>query len=282
MDKRLPPTLRKPARELAFFLDIDGTLIELASTPDTVVVDAAIRDLLRALVRASDGAVAFVSGRSIATIDQLFHPLQIPAAGLHGFERRSATGEHSRCPLPEDATLDHARSQLRALAERFPGVLLEDKQFTLALHYRQVPTFESKLLQAVEDIARPLRSGFETQRGRMVIELRPRNSTKAGAVSAFMQEAPFRGRTPVFVGDDLTDECAFEWVNSAGGYSVAVGVERETVARAHVASVPAAREWLRSLLTGRASVLRAAEAQAETSADESADPSGDESLEPAR
>lgn len=255
--------MHEPARELALFLDIDGTLIELARTPDAVVVDSSVRDLLRALVRASDGAVAFVSGRSIATIDELFHPLQIPAAGLHGFERRSATGEFFRCPVPEDPALEQARAQLRALAERFPGALLEDKQFALALHYRQVPEFEAKLLQAVEDIAQPLRPEFETQRGRMVIELRPGHSTKAGAVSAFMKESPFKGRRPVFVGDDLTDECAFEWVNAAGGYSVAVGVDWNSAARAHLPGVPATREWLKSLLSVRTSAPQALEASVE-------------------
>jgi trehalose 6-phosphate phosphatase len=265
VDSRSPPTLRESPRDLAFFLDVDGTLLEMASRPDAVIVDWQTRDLLRALVRASEGAVAFVSGRSIATLDHLFHPIQLPSAGLHGFERRNAAGEYFRCPLPDAASLDHARAQLHALAERFPGVLLEDKQFALALHYRQVPAFEQKLLQVMEDIVRPLRASFETQRGRLVIELRPKGSTKADAVSAFMQEVPFRGRKPIFLGDDLTDECAFEWVNTAGGYSVAVGVERDSVARAHLPSVPAAREWLHSLLSPRVSVLRPAEESAESS-----------------
>jgi trehalose 6-phosphate phosphatase len=249
VDSRSLPSVRESARDLAFFLDVDGTLLELASRPDAVIVDCQTRELLRALIRGSDGAVAFVSGRSIATLDQLFQPMQLPSAGLHGFERRNATGEYFRCPLPEDAALDHARAQLRALVERFPGVLLEDKQFALALHYRQVPAFEQKLLQVMEEIARPLQASFETQRGRLVIELRPKGSTKADAVSAFMREPPFGGRKPIFLGDDLTDECAFEWVNAAGGYSVAVGVERDSVARAHLSSVTAVREWLHSLLS---------------------------------
>jgi trehalose 6-phosphate phosphatase len=265
VDSRSLPFVREPARDLAFFLDVDGTLLELASRPDTVIVDWQTQELLRALVRGSDGAVAFVSGRSIATVDQLFQPMQLPSAGLHGFERRNAAGEYFRCPLPEDAALEHARAQLYAVVERFPGVLLEDKQFALALHYRQVPAFEPKLLQAMEDIARPLQASFETQRGRLVIELRPRGSTKADAVAAFMREAPFSGRKPILLGDDLTDECAFEWVNTAGGYSVAVGIERDSVARAHLPSVLAARQWLRSLLSARASVLRPAGESAESS-----------------
>lgn len=258
MDSRLPPTIRESARELAFFLDVDGTLLELASRPDAVIVDWQTRELLRALIRASDGAVAFVSGRNIITLDQLFHPMQLPSAGLHGFERRNAAGEYFRCSASDDPALDEARAQMRALAERFPGALLEDKQIALALHYRQVPALETRLLQAMDDIARPLHASFEIQRGRLVIELRPRGSTKADAVSAFMQEVPFRGRKPVFLGDDLTDECAFDWVNTAGGFSVAVGVERDSVARAHLPSVPAAREWLSSFVTARVSILRPA------------------------
>jgi len=264
VNSRIFPTVRESARDLAFFLDVDGTLLELASRPDAVVVEGQTRDLLRDLVRASGGAVAFVSGRSIVTLDRLFQPIQLPSAGLHGFERRSASGEYFHCPVPPDEVLDQARTQLRALAERFPGVLLEDKQFALAIHYRQVPVFEPKLLQAVEEIARPLRESFEIQHGRLVIELRPRGSTKADAVAAFMRETPFRGRKPIFVGDDFTDECAFAWVNAAEGYSVAVGVDRPSAARAHLPSVLAVHEWLRSLLTARASALRVEGATAES------------------
>jgi trehalose 6-phosphate phosphatase len=228
----------------AFFLDVDGTLLDLAPSPDAVVVDPALLDLLRALVARTHGAVAFVSGRSIAALDDLFKPLLLPTAGLHGFERRNAAGAYSRRALPSGDALTHARVMLREFADQTPGVLLEDKQFALAVHYRQVPQVERAVLAQVEEVARSIGSTLEIQYGRMVAELRPANASKATAIADFMREPPFAGRRPVCLGDDLTDECAFEWVNAAGGLSIAVGVSRATAATAQLASVAEARHWL--------------------------------------
>jgi trehalose 6-phosphate phosphatase len=236
------------ASELAFFLDVDGTLIDIAPTPDEVVVGAQLLDLLRALRVRAGGAVAFVSGRSIATLDQLFHPLMLPAAGLHGFERRNADGAYLRLPLPSGVLLFKARQALRGLVDRFPDLLLENKRFALALHYRQAPHLEPLLLEAVADIASALKPDLELQRGRCVLEIRPAAANKGAAIAEFMRETPFCDRRPVCLGDDLTDECAFEWVNSAGGLSVAVGVDRDSAAQAHLHSVSAARMWLRRLV----------------------------------
>jgi trehalose 6-phosphate phosphatase len=236
------------AREAAFFLDVDGTLLELAAKPNAVAVEADVLELLRILETRSGGAVALVSGRSIATLDILFQPLYLPAAGLHGFERRSAAGTYLRRPLPSGRSLDRARGQLRRIAARHPNVLLEDKRFVLALHYRNEPALEKSLVTEVERIADRLQADLQIQRGRLAIELRPRGASKATAISEFMQEAPFRGRRPVCLGDDLTDKSAFEWVNAAGGVSVAVGVERASAARLHLSTVEAAKAWLRELL----------------------------------
>ncbi|MBX5459928.1 MAG: trehalose-phosphatase [Steroidobacteraceae bacterium] len=230
--------------EHAFFLDVDGTLLELAPSPDAVVVEPHLIDLLRALAVRAYGAVAFVSGRSIATLDALFQPLLLPAAGLHGFERRDASGTYRRHTLPPGEALGHARLKLRELAARNPGLLLEDKRFALALHYRQAPNLEPLVLGHVEDIAAHVGESLKIQRGRMVVELRPASASKATAIAEFMREPPFAGRRPVCLGDDLTDECAFEWVNAAGGVSIAVGVARDTAATAHLHSVAAARLWL--------------------------------------
>jgi trehalose 6-phosphate phosphatase len=239
------------ASGLAFFLDVDGTLLEIAPTPDEVVVGAELVSLLRALVVHSDGAVAFVSGRSIATLDQLFQPLLLPAAGLHGFERRNAAGAYLRRPLPSGVLLFKAREALRQLVDRIPDLLLEDKRFSLALHYRKVPHLEQLLIAEVAEIAERLAPELELQRGRCVVEIRPAAANKALAIADFMQEPPFRGRRPLCLGDDFTDECAFEWVNSVGGVSVAVGVARESAAQAHLHSVSAARMWLRRLIEPR-------------------------------
>jgi trehalose 6-phosphate phosphatase len=244
----LAPLQGLRAKDLAFFLDVDGTLLEIAPTPNEVTVEVELIQLLRALLLHSDGAVAFVSGRSIAALDDLFAPLMLPAAGLHGFERRSAAGAYIRRPLPSGVQLFKARVALQALIEPHPGLLLEDKRFALAVHYRQAPQLEPLVVPEVEAIVRSLAPDFEMQRGRCVAEIRPATASKASAVAEFMNEMPFRGRRAVCLGDDLTDEAAFEWVNAAGGLSIAVGVQRASAARAHLGSVRAARMWLRRLI----------------------------------
>jgi trehalose 6-phosphate phosphatase len=232
----------------ALFLDVDGTLLEIAPTPDEVVVDAQVIALLRALALRTDGAVAFVSGRSIATLDSLFQPLMLPTAGLHGFERRSASGSYMRRALPSGLLLSKAREALLSLVDSEPGLLLEDKRFSLALHYRQLPHLEPQVVDTVTEIVASLGPEFELQRGRRVVEIRPAVAHKAAAIADFMHEPPFHGRQPVFLGDDATDECAFEVVNKIGGLSVAVGVMRDSCAQAHLPTVRAARLWLRRFL----------------------------------
>jgi len=243
-----PPPSRLGVAELALFLDVDGTLLDIAPTPDAVVVDPSLVQLLRALVLRTQGAVAFVSGRSIATLDQLFQPLLLPAAGLHGFERRSADASYCRRPPPPGELLASARSALRSLVSQHPGLLLEDKQFALAVHYRAAVHLESLVMNEVERLAQSLGPAFKMQRGRCVAELRPGGADKAAAIAEFMREAPFIGRRPVCLGDDLTDECAFEWVNAAGGLSLSVGAGPHSAATANVPSVAAARQWLRQLI----------------------------------
>jgi trehalose 6-phosphate phosphatase len=133
------------------------------------------------------------------------------------------------------------------LARQHPGLLVEDKQFALALHYRLAPQLESLVLRDLQALAARLAGDLELQRGKMVVELRPAGADKAGAVAAFLAQPPFAGRRPIYLGDDLTDESAFELVNAAGGLSVLVGSERESAARTALPSVAAAREWLEQL-----------------------------------
>jgi len=137
---------------------------------------------------------------------------------------------------------------LGQVAARNPGLLVEDKRFSVALHYRQAPELENEIIADVTAIARRAGPEFSIQRGRMVIELLPRGVSKATAVAEFMDELPFFGRTPVYIGDDLTDESAFRCVNEQGGLSVAVNVSRETAAVMHLASVADTRAWLNNLL----------------------------------
>ncbi len=237
---------------LALFLDVDGTLLEIAATPRSVRVDPSLNELLRALLLGTGGALALVSGRSIAEMDALFLPLTLSAAGLHGFERRSASGSYDCRRLPAAPALEKARDRMLQLANQHAGLLVEDKRFALALHYRRAPQLESVVAGAMTEIAASVRPEFELQMGKMVAELRPAGSTKGAAVAEFMGEHPFRGRYPIYIGDDLTDESAFEWINGAGGLSIAVNVGGATAAKERLPNVSAVRAWLAQLCAASA------------------------------
>jgi len=237
-------------RELALFLDVDGTLLHIAATPDAVTVERATVELVAQIYRTSGGGLALITGRPIGDIDRLFAPLALPVAGQHGFERRDAAGivhRHAE-PAPQLAA---SRARLAAFAHEHPGVLFEDKGLTLGAHYRLAPELEEKLGALVAELAAESGGALAVQRGKMVFELRPPGKDKGTAIAEFMQEAPFRGRTAVFVGDDLTDEYGFSVVNGLGGVSVKVG-EGETEARVRLSDVDAVREWLGRLAAGAA------------------------------
>ena len=247
----------KPAlTAIALFLDVDGTLLEIAATPQAVSVSDDLREGLRALFLASGGAVALVSGRSVTDLDALFAPLTLPSAGLHGFEHRGASGAYRRWPPPSAGALEDARGAMLELARAHPGLLVEDKKFALALHYRDAPHLEETVMKAMRETAARLAGELELQRGKMVAELRPAGATKAEAVAAFLAEAPFAGRLPIFIGDDLTDEPAFELVNRLDGVSVVVNATRPSAARSRLADVSAVRGWLAQLLAEPATALR--------------------------
>lgn len=212
-----------PSREWCLFLDIDGTLLEIADTPSAVVVDPSLTVLIAATARCLNGALALVSGRGLETIDALFAPLVLPAAGQHGAERRSASGVLATDRSAFDANLDPARAILRAFVASHPGTLFEDKGRTVAVHFRLAPEHENEARRAVAAAAAPLGLGYEIQAGNRVVEIKPKAFTKATAAEAFMEEPPFAGRIPVFVGDDLTDEPGLRFAENAGGVSIAVG-----------------------------------------------------------
>ena len=211
-----------PAGAWCLFLDVDGTLLDLAVSPGSVVVDASLLALLERLCRAAGGALALVSGRTIVDLDRLFTPLKLPAAGIHGYERRDSRGVSTVAEVVREQ-LDPLRTALAAIAARHPGLLLEDKGAALALHYLQAPQMERELRAQVAVLAAPLVPHFALLDGHAVIEIKPAVHTKDSAVTAFMQEAPFLGRIPVFIGDDHTDYGGFEAVRRAGGMAIAVG-----------------------------------------------------------
>jgi trehalose 6-phosphate phosphatase len=229
----------------ALFLDVDGTLLHFAQTPDAVVVSEQLRAALGRIAPLLDHALALISGRPIAELDRLFAPLRLPVAGLHGLERRDAAGRLHL--LADDEGLNELRDPLAAFAARCPGVLLEDKGRALALHYRQAPEAEAEARRLVGRLVAAGGGGLRMLDGKMVLEIKPDASHKGDAIAAFMREPPFAGRCPVFAGDDVTDEDGFEVVNELGGVSVLVDGGRETAASHRLDDVGAVLDWLSAL-----------------------------------
>lgn len=222
----------------ALFLDVDGTLVELADTPDAA---APSPDLLPALRQASgylDGALALVSGRPIAGVDRLA-PLGGPAAGMHGLERRRPDGSLVEVPEPLPVLRDLIDELLAYEAEN-PGILVEDKGPAVTLHYRLAPHLEGPARHIFERRRNELEQDYKLLDGKMMVEVKPKHASKAGAVDAFMREHPFTGRIPVFIGDDITDEDGFEACNRLGGFSIWVSDDPQ-------ARTTRARHWLRGV-----------------------------------
>jgi len=238
---KTPPS---PSLEWCLFLDVDGTLIELTDSPLATFADAELKTLLRNVAERLGGAVALVSGRAIGYLDSLFDPLRLPSAGLHGVERRKASGAMHGASFM-DHQLDPARIAIEELVAANPGSSLEDKGRTIAVHYRMAPESGEDIHRSLIAIAKPLGSNYHIQEGNMVFEIKPRGFTKATAIKAFMAEPPFSGRTPVFVGDDLTDQDGFRMVEEQGGVSIAVGGRVHGQYRLENAA--AVRTWLEGI-----------------------------------
>ena len=226
----------------AFFLDIDGTLLDIEQHPEAVHVAPRELELVSALHRAAGGAVALVSGRPLAGIDVLFQPLKLPIAGQHGAERRDSRGERHRHRFPVQV-LRRAADPVREFAAANQGLIFEDKGASVALHYRLAPQLAAAAEAVVREAAQSAGDALQMQRGKMVFELKPAGCDKGAAIEQFMREAPFAGRTPVFLGDDVTDEYGFRVVDRLNGYSVKVG-EGATGARWRLAGPEQARAWL--------------------------------------
>ena len=234
-----------PRWRWAYFLDVDGTLVELARTPDAVHVESATLDLVHGVHVITGGAVALITGRSIEDIDRLFGGAPLPIAGQHGLERRDGDGVWTTDDSGAEG-LEIARRRMTDVADAFDGLLMEDKGRSLALHYRAAPQLESYVLDAVQSLGEELGDEYAIQVGKYVVELRPVGTDKGEAIRAFMQEKPFCGRTPVFIGDDVTDEHGFAVVNEMGGYAVKVG-EGATIAQWRLRDVRAVEQWLLSI-----------------------------------
>jgi trehalose 6-phosphate phosphatase len=242
-----PPPLA--ARD-ALFLDIDGTLLELAPTPGDVRVDAQIAALLPALHAALGGACALVTGRSLTDVDSLFPGARLPAAGQHGCERRDASGA-LHLHAPDRQVLARLRTLFTEFAARHEGLLVENKGASLALHYRQAPQLASHVHRTISAALAELPdAAIRLQPGKRLVEVRPDGRDKGTAIRDFLREAPFAGRRPVFVGDDLGDEYGFAVIRRFGGVGVKVG-PGPTRARHRLPDVAAVRVWLAALLDDR-------------------------------
>lgn len=238
--RRPPPPLLDDA--CALFLDVDGTLLEFASRPELVALPPNALDTLERISDRLCGAVALVSGRPLKELDALFAPLQMPAAGLHGHQFRGVE-------IPDKQRHSDALARLRReasqLAERYPGVVIEDKGSSLALHWRMSPAGEAPL-RALAQEHLPQLQDFRLQPGDHVMELVPADVDKGRALHTLMSKPPFSGRVPVFVGDDLTDEFGFAAAHATGGWSVLVGTRESSCARFSLRDSSAVHQWLRS------------------------------------
>src|SRR6266481_2084263 len=252
-EKTLPNAISAPGdfarrlEECAILLDIDGTLLDLAPTPREVWVPPGLARTLNGLLTRTSGALALVSGRSLNDIDLIFAPEEYPAVGGHGAEMRvSADGEAAatRAP-PLDKEL---KRRLAAIAKLSPGILLEDKGYSLALHYRLAPHAEKAIYEAVSLIRAELPDApIELLPGKCVCEIKHSGFTKATGVLELMAHEPFKGRRPIFIGDDVTDEAVFGIMPDLGGLAFSVGRRAKGVA-GHFDAPSDVREFLAHLL----------------------------------
>lgn len=227
----------------ALFLDVDGTIVDIAGHPDQVIVDPDLSRSLLSLRELLGGALALISGRSIAVLDDLLAPAKLDASGLHGLEWRH---DSMYCGPPQgtiNRIHDAARS-LRAAVASMQGVHVEDKGATVAVHYRLASHFQGEVRAIVADALRDLGSEFRMQSGKAVLEIVHADAGKERAIARFLTLPAYRGRYPVFAGDDETDENALSLVNEAGGLSVHVGLARPTIAHLRVTSPHVMRSWL--------------------------------------
>jgi trehalose 6-phosphate phosphatase len=236
-----PPALA--AASHAYFLDFDGTLVNFEHSLAEIRLSDRLAAVLATLRRDAGGAVALISGRSLQSIDHIFHGHPtLPAAGQHGVERRLATDVVRRIPVSPEP-LNRVRRALPGALARFPSLLVEDKGESIALHYRRAPSMgrtAHRIMRAMLAAAGPQ---YMLQHGSCVVDLKPRRGDKGHAIAAFMRERPFRGRIPVFIGDDMTDEDGFAVVNRLRGISIKVG-RGPTSAKWRLPDSRAVIEWL--------------------------------------
>ena len=250
---RAPSCMSVETGRVALFLDVDGTLIDIAERPDAVVVPDGLVATLKRAETAAGGALALVSGRPLADLDRLFEPLRLAASGVHGAELRldpkgEAAISEAVGPLPPALW-----TELAEMLADLPGTFAENKRYSYAVHYREAPWAERTLKARLERLLQTSpQPGIAMLGAHSAFELKHPQFDKGQAIRRFLECPPFKGRTPVFVGDDETDEAGFAVVAALGGYAYSVGEPRPCAA-ATFASPAAVRRWLTSFAAGGAS-----------------------------
>jgi trehalose 6-phosphate phosphatase len=234
-----------PQKDWVYFLDFDGTIVDIADRPEGVRIRQELVHLLVELDQVTKGALVLVSGRSISDLDGFLKPLRLRAAGLHGSEYRlHRDGEVERCNWSV-SDLDPIRPLLSAFAAKHDRIQLEDKSVSLAIHYRRVPEQKEAVRKIAEKACGVLGAAFTCLAGKMVYEIKPRDVHKGQVIERFMAGERFHGRRLVFVGDDVTDEDGFRACNMRGGVSVRVGAPNQpTEAHFRLTNVEDVEAWL--------------------------------------
>lgn len=245
-----PPPLPGSGDCWALFLDIDGTLVGFDEDPALVAIDASVLNLIRRLRDRNEGALGILSGRSLAQVDALLNPLCLPSGALHGQELRDPFQVISQWQPPPGIAAE-VEARVRKAVSGLEGVFLESKSgVNFALHFRAALHQASAARRVAESIARASGGKYEVQLGDCVAELKPVGSSKGLAMQFLMDHPPFRGRRPVVVGDDLTDEEAFAAANRMGGFGVVVGARTPTSASYRLPNPSAVHAWLALLIEG--------------------------------
>ncbi|MGO4284520.1 trehalose-phosphatase [Bosea sp. TAB14] len=221
-------------QQIALFLDFDGTLVEIAPSPEDVKLDRRVAPALEALRLKLGGALALVSGRPIAFLDEMLTPYQFDIAGLHGAQIRMGGALRAQSDAPD--SLHEALRELVRFANSHVGIIVEDKRISVALHWRLAPTLKDEALDLMRRTAAKMGPGVRLQEGKSVAEIVPANASKGGAIAWLMATPTYAARLPVFIGDDITDEDGFKTVNALGGLSVRIGADRESHAMHRLAS----------------------------------------------
>ncbi len=233
----LPPPLTEWAAQqpVALFLDFDGTLVDIAETPDAILVPADLLRRLEALAARVDGRLALITGRSLSDIGGHLGRGAIRIVGSHGAEQGDVT-------VPAVTLSGDTTMAIASLAARWPDLLVETKPHGMAIHYRQEPHAEAAVFSVMDDIAE--REGLAVRRGKMVVELGPAQANKGRAVARLLDQSPYAGATPVFIGDDITDEDGFAAAAAAGGHGILVGAPRPTIAHYRLPGTREVYNWL--------------------------------------